>query len=159
MREESASLSDSLMRRSAMIAMLLLVLGVVVLPELAVRRGTGRFILTLNLPAGSNIDPASIRYVECWTWRIAEMFARGDGFPADEWPELASVDGNQVNMTISSSFQRGFFGLIDTFRHPAAIVLQYDTAGNGQRRSHREIISIPTGRGDRTVFVDITHRD
>lgn len=147
------------MRRSAMIAMLLLVLGVVVLPELAVGRGSGRFILTLNFPAGSNIAPESIRYVECWTWGIAEMFARGDGFAADEWSGATSVDGNRANIPISFSFERGFFGLIDTFRHPAAIVLQYDTAGNGQRRSHREIVRVPAGRGDRTVFVDVTHSD
>lgn len=145
----------TLMPRTIYIAAVLLVVSAAGAPLLSVAKWIGHFSLTVNLDVATEIDAASITYVECWNaeeanWLVNDRSGYNAGF---EPPNKATLDAHFVSITCSGD--SGGYGLYDTYHQPECLVVQYRDTGTGGYEYARKLLPIPYGRGPRSTILTL----
>ena len=121
-------------------------------------RWSGHFTLRIILKLPDDVDRDSIGYVECWNENEARWLCEDNSELNHGFTPAYRSDPDADLVSVSSGGSSDVLGFSDSYHQPAYLVLQYRYAtDDGSGSPHRVCVPIPTGRGDRTTSLDLTH--
>ena len=141
-------------RNLAAAAIVGIILIAVLLPFGYVSVFDGHFDLTVAIPSGDSLDPASLQYAPCWTIQQAQSaVAYGTQGTVPFYPGKAVTPKTYV-LSIRCSGRSNAFGRITSYNHPRYLVIQYMLTGRPTEAVRKQLL-IPQGRGDRSMDASI----
>ncbi|EMI46097.1 hypothetical protein [Rhodopirellula sp. SWK7] len=143
------------MSRTICVVAVLALIGVATVPLLTVAKWIGHFTLTVELDLASDIDAASISYVECWSADEARWLCNDDSEYVAGFEPPDHMTANAHSVTITCSGDDGVFDLFDTYHQPEFLVVRYRTIDSQKDAYVRKSLSIPPGRGPRTTSLTL----
>lgn len=114
----------------------------------------GHFNLTIVVRSNDSFDTSSLLYAPCWTNQEAQSaLAHGTQGNVSFYPSTG-VTAEGLVLSVPCSGRSNAFGRVTSYNHPQYVVIQYSLRGR-TTESIRKQLSIPPGRGDRSVEVYI----
>ena len=116
----------------------------------------GHFRLTVEINKNPHIDDDSILFATYWLAHGAERSLRSPGVYGHDFFRPTISDTGHAEFDVPWSGRSGRWRGLASYNHPQYLVVEHKNAGpSGKQELIRKLFSIPSGRGPRTMTIEL----